>query len=497
MRYTARLGVAALALSLLAGCGGGGDSSSTVVQDGYLVGGLIEHVPYACGAQKGRTDRLGQFKFVYGDSCVFSVGKLRFPVASDKLYKGYVTPYDLTATREAAWTLMAILDSISHKRPNTDLFVIVDGNLERRIIAIDLAAGDKAVASALATFQGTVRAVTVNEARVRLAKTVRDDNALVGSLDSLIAQGSAVLASRGLSPKSGTPFAPPKNGLLTEINHQNVVNLRFYDGSGNPFPFIPDATMTPVSLPYMSNGTQMTQYVTPGQNNDNNTPQIGDDYADITGSGITAIMLDVGRSGSTDSGTAFKNAAFAWGPWSPITLPSQGADPKPGTNAHFPPTLNFAFSLTLNFPSGDGNDNIVCPNLIFTQGGTKASLSAWLNVMKDLSDMILDGADMVATDGTDIDADVKFLTSFVSTALDVAQLASENWWIVGVNAQTPSTGTTLNGDAGILMTCTGVPPWPYSHNTQPWPVVIQSTYDDHTFDIHVPKQGEKFTGFSK
>lgn len=504
--YTCSISLMVATILNLSGCGGG-DSATSTPQTAYLVGGIIEHVPYTCGAQSGRTGRLGQFNYIAGDSCVFTVGAMSFPVASTKIAKGYVTPYDLTSTKEQAWTLMAILDSISYARPSTDMFVIVDSNLERRIISVNLSAGDAAVTSALDTFNSagvTVRQVSVDMAKTLLAKTVNEDNSLVSSLSSLLNQGTTVLNALRLPATSGQPWVPPSGGL-GESDHPNVVNLRFYDGNGNPYGTDPLISWAPVSLPGMING----QYITPGQNPKDNFPVWGPTYSDIPGSqfpgqpplNVSAIMLKVGRQGSDDSGTAFHNAVFAGSTpaSSPTTLAAYGADPKPGTNAHFPPNLNFAFSGNLNFSTPNGINFINCPNLVFTQGGTKASLSAVLKAIKSLVDMGIDAVDVAASDAGDINADENFAKSFIDSALNIANLASENWFLVGVNAQTQSSGVTLNGQPGLFMTCQTSPntlfPWPPAKET--WPVVIQSTYDDHTFDIHVAAPTKSLYGFSR
>lgn len=111
---------------LLAGCGGGDDAPSPppTLQTGHLVAKLIDHVPYECGSRKGKTGRLGQFQYMTGDACAFTVGKMRFTVAAEKVQKGYVTAYDLVGTSAEAWTLMAIIESIAYRRPNTDLFTM-------------------------------------------------------------------------------------------------------------------------------------------------------------------------------------------------------------------------------------------------------------------------------------------------------------------------------------------------------------------------------------
>ncbi len=195
-------------LVLLSGCGSNDDTPApTPLATGYLVGNLIEGVPYQCGAVQGMTGRLGQFSYKTGDGCDFKVGKMVFPVTPAKLQKGYVSAYDLTATATEAWTLMAILQSISYWRPGNNLMV-VDNNLVARIPIVSLKDADTAVAVALATFKGTVAAVPVNSARIVLAQTVNADNSLVIPLDSLVAQGKATLNVLQIATVSGYPYVP-------------------------------------------------------------------------------------------------------------------------------------------------------------------------------------------------------------------------------------------------------------------------------------------------
>ncbi len=85
-------------------------------------------------------------------------------------------------------------------------------------------------------------------------------------------------------------------------------------------------------------------------------------------------------------------------------------------------------------------------------------------------------------------------------------LANLYWvdsWLARMDARTQSSGVTLNGLPGLFMTCqqTGSalhPFWPARNppNTN-WPVVIQSTYDDHTFDVHVAQPNTQLKGFNK
>lgn len=461
---------------ILTGCGGGSSSSSAApVQTGYLVGGLVEALPYKCGDQKGNTGRLGQFSYKSGDSCEFSLGKNKFSVSAEKVQKGYLTAYDLTATKDEAWTLMAIMNSISFKRPQTDLFVIVDTNLEKRIPKVNLSLGDSAVASAIAPFQNTVSAVSVSAARTRLATTVTEGNQPITSLDSLISRGQKELDRLQISAVSGTPYQPSQASAstLTETNQTNVVNLVLYDGLGNPMAVNPSG---------WSVWTANQIWVTPGQDPKGSQPIIGTNQADMTGSNVMGMSLYVGRQTSDSVGTAFLNYAQQ-GSFSPTSIFASGAQPNAKENTAFPPSLNFGFLANLvgQTVSNQGS-TFSCNNMMFAQGSTTATIGAILSMTYDLVKMGLNAAVMVATDGTDIDAETDFLTSTAATLKAATSLASQNWWVFAVNGLTQNARISVNGNPGVLMTCTS--------NGTPFAMVVTSTVDDHTFNLQITYPGQ-------
>ena len=131
----------------MAGCGSDSDSTArpiVVKEVGYLHSGLLDNVPYRCGAQSGRTGRLGHFIFEVGRPCHFDFGDMRLEATVTDLLDGVVTLYDLTNSQQEAWSLMAIIDALSFGRPGTDQFIIVDQVLTQRLVAVDLAEGDTA-----------------------------------------------------------------------------------------------------------------------------------------------------------------------------------------------------------------------------------------------------------------------------------------------------------------------------------------------------------------
>ncbi len=445
-----------IACAFLAGCG---DDESPAhpptLQTGYLVAKLIDHVPYDCGSHKGKTGRMGQFQYMSGDTCTFAVGRMTFPVAAAKLQKGYITAYDLVGTNAEAWTLMAILESIAYRRPDTDQFTIIDGNLERRIPLVALKDGDAAVAAALAPFKGSIKPVTVRAAQLRMLVSVRDDNSLVIPLETMVAQGKAVLDSLEISTVSGEPFVATGGPGPEESNHSNRVNLRIYDNVGNPLAVNAIYPNGAAMLPYGGPGDPnlYSVWVTPGQNPKGSTPQVGFGEGDLTGINIFGIDLDVGRKSSDYVGTGFQDAAFWPGAGvtpattpAPISIMAYGANPSASENTSYPPSLNFAFSLGLLFGTLDPaltQGQVTCQNLMFSQGSTKASLAAVFNFVYDLADTTLKGIDMVADDGTDVQQDTGFLKSFNTLTKAAVDLATTNWWVVAVNAQTQSFRMTI------------------------------------------------------
>lgn len=510
---------------LLSGCG---SDSSTPPSDptGYLVGSLIENMPYKCGSISGKTGRIGQFSYQAGQSCTFTLGKNSFTVGPDKLQKGYISAYDLTATQQEAWTLMALIDSISHRRPNSDLILIIDNNLERRIPVVDLSKGDTAVTGALATFKGTVASVSVDAARQRLRKTLYEDNKLAVSREQLIAQGKQLLDSLRLHIVSGqkwegyevTASATAKKSMT---NHDNRVNLRFYDYEGNP-----------LSLSFNDNDSYHTagdadQYlwVTSGQNPNSSIPHLGLTQGDITGSNILGIDLYVGRSDSTDVADSFRNYAQWLGTGqfggSPVTVFAHGAKNDQQTSNGFPQQLNFGYMIGMYsaamqtggagvppskysapvIPPAIYATGFYCPDVMFGQGSTKASWTQWLDALKSLGDVISDAAEAVSEEGENIVADAKVFGSFAEFVKSAADLATQNWWVMTTATRTPNARITLNGNDGVLTRC--YPTYTsgylgslqyYPDYSNPMPAVFTSTYDDHTFDVRLAFPWQKLQG---
>lgn len=67
-------GVVTVALLSLVGCGGGsGTDASAKTGTGYYVDNAVAGVDYACGTQKGKTDKEGKFTFEEGKACSFTL----------------------------------------------------------------------------------------------------------------------------------------------------------------------------------------------------------------------------------------------------------------------------------------------------------------------------------------------------------------------------------------------------------------------------------------
>lgn len=509
---------------LLSGCGS--DSSTPPANPtGYLVGSLIENMPYTCGSTSGKTGRIGQFSYQAGDSCTFTLGKNSFSVGPDKLQKGYISAYDLTATQQEAWTLMALIDSISHRRPNSDLILIIDNNLERRIPLVDLSKGDAAVTGALATFKGTVVAVSMEAARQRLRKTLYEDNTLAITREQLVAQGKQLLDSLRLNLVSGekweelqvTASATAKKSMT---NHDNRVNLRFYDYEGNPL----SLSSSDSDSHYTAGNADQYLWVTSGQNPDNSIPHLGLNNGDITGSNILGIDLYVGRKDSTDVADSFRNYAQWLGTGqfggSPVSVFAHGAKNDQQTSNGFPQQLNFGYMIgmysaamqvgagvppskysTQVLPPAIYATGFYCPDVMFGQGSTKASWTQWLNSLRSLGDVISDTAEVVSEEGSSIVADAKVFKSFAEFVKSAADLATQNWWVMTTATHTPNARITLNGNDGVLTRC--YPTYTsgflgslqYSIDyTSPMPAVFTSTHDDHTFDVRLAFPWQKLQG---
>ena len=73
-----------------------------------------------------------------------------------------------------------------------------------------------------------------------------------------------------------------------------------------------------------------------------------------------------------------------------------------------------------------------------------------------------------------------------STVKAAFNLATEHWWVFGVNAQTESYRVTINNTPAVIMPC--------KVGSATIPAVITSTHDDHTFDVHLAFPGQTLQG---
>lgn len=472
--------VLSLGLLLLAGCSDSGSSGSGPT--GYVVGGLVENLPYSCGASEGRTGRIGQFTYEKGHGCTFALGGLVLPVSAAALEDGAVTPYDMTATREAAWTLTAIMDAISYGRPGSGIFTIVDGVLTQRLPRVDLQRGDEAIATALAPFAGTVREVSVATGRARIGEFVDEENALRKPLDELVSDGEAALARLGVPVEQGEPplvtadssaQSDPASTQASVTN--NVVNLRVYDYAGNPL------TVQSVSYVPGENDSDWLS-VTDKQNKKNAVPVAGLDDGDIQGPNVFGISLEVARKKSNQVGQWFQSTAMSPGSWqAPVTIMAYGATDDQTMETYYPDELNFGYHIDLTVNTSAGT--FQCPNAIFGQGSSSPSLKAFLNLVEDIGDTIFDGFEFVASDGTEGGDDT--VQSFGEAVAAAFKIKYQNWWILGLNAQDVSYRTNAWTYPVLMMQCV--------QNGQIAAVLAYSDYDDHTFNLQVSFPGQPIT----
>jgi hypothetical protein len=454
----------------LVGCGGSNEGPATGT--GHFIGGLVENVSYVCGDSAGRTGRLGEFTYRIGEPCDFDLGGLSFRASARALEDGSVTAYDLTRSATEAWALTALLDAISHRRPGTDLFRIVDGTLARRLPPVDLRQGDLAIEAALAPFEGTTKPVSVEAGRALLERFVDESNRPVRPLEEIVAEGERILATLRIPHASA--FAEAQVG---ETDHNNRVNLRVYDYEGNPL------TVNSVSYePGEFDGDWL--WVTSDQNPDDNSPVVGLDEGDIEGPNIFGIDLDVGRHQSTDVATDYMNHAFSPGTFpAPVTILAAGVADDEETDSHFGQELNFGYHINLIVYTANGAFN--CNNIMFGQGSTGTSLETYLDLAKDLGETAFDGFKFVASDGEEVQEGVEAMKSFTEFVGDLFDIHFQNWWIMGLNAQSESYRVTAWGNPAVLMQC-------YQNGTS-MAVVGYSDYDDHTFNLQVSFPGQGIT----
>ena len=133
-----------LVLLLLAGCGG--EPGDTSLEGAFVGSGLVSGLHYQCGKYSGRTSKFGAFHYEDGKGCTFRIGGLFVDASSADLEDGIVTPYDLTGSKEAAWTLSAIIQSVF---AHTIRDVLIPSPYVVRVKSVDLSAGEAVLAEAL------------------------------------------------------------------------------------------------------------------------------------------------------------------------------------------------------------------------------------------------------------------------------------------------------------------------------------------------------------
>ena len=94
---------------LLVGCGGGGETSSTISTGiGFYVDSAVKGVSYECGNQSGTTDSNGKFTFQKGQDCTFSIGGLTLRTTDASKLEDNVTIFeDNNATAQLLQSLDA------------------------------------------------------------------------------------------------------------------------------------------------------------------------------------------------------------------------------------------------------------------------------------------------------------------------------------------------------------------------------------------------------
>jgi len=73
MRRFNLLNLSIMGVMILAGCGGGGGSSTPTIKRGYYIDSAVEGVEFNCGTQTGTTGENGEFQYEEGEECTFSV----------------------------------------------------------------------------------------------------------------------------------------------------------------------------------------------------------------------------------------------------------------------------------------------------------------------------------------------------------------------------------------------------------------------------------------
>jgi len=115
---------------VLIGCGGGGGGSasgSVATGQAFYVDSAVQGVDYNCGSQVGVTGSKGEFTFEIGQSCTFSLDKIKLrDVAADQLENG-------KQIQETNVKIAQVLQSLDDDR-NPDNGISIDADIVKSLI---------------------------------------------------------------------------------------------------------------------------------------------------------------------------------------------------------------------------------------------------------------------------------------------------------------------------------------------------------------------------
>jgi hypothetical protein len=351
-----------LVLLLLAGCGGSTapEPGDTSLEGAFVGSGLVSGLHYQCGKYSGRTSKFGAFDYEDGEGCTFRIGGLFVDASSADLEDGIVTPYDLTGSKEAAWTLSAIIQSVF---AHTIRDVLIPSPYVVRVKSVDLSAGEAAVAEALSRVMN-LTPKTLAAAKAKLDKRVdSDSHALVLSYEVLKEQATLVGASH------------------------NDVTVWATDRHQDPLYFKSVKNSPPVGWEsdWYNSGTEK-----PSQE-----PTFQMDLEQY----FVVMDFEVHRSKSTTAGTWFTEKAMGTldGSTYPYTSHALGLDLRSNfdqtKNTVFPQELNLAVASDWKFTiDDDGGTVLTCTELILGQG-SQTTLKSITNTAINIGSTVFDVSD--------------------------------------------------------------------------------------------------------
>jgi len=219
---------ALLSVIALGGCGGGGGSSVTApttggtssptIATGVFVDSAVTNIAYTTVSQSGFTDASGKFKYVEGESVVFSVGKVKLPAVKAS---GTITPKDIAKTNDVnnptltnILIFLQTLDSdgdpsngisinaVAHTNANTQIdFTLPVANFLTTAAFVDLAANSGSVNKAPVSTTDALQHFSLTLAALGLptAAITNADSTIVGKTVSLSGAQSTAPSGTTLS----------------------------------------------------------------------------------------------------------------------------------------------------------------------------------------------------------------------------------------------------------------------------------------------------------